>query len=1390
MNPNENNKYQQPTGKNQPQANQGVDKNSGNQKGSGSNAPDNTSGSGDSRQAKISLPTGGGAIRGIGEKFQANPVTGTASFSVPLTISEGRGGFTPQLALSYDSGSGNSAFGLGWNVGLPSITRKTDKGLPQYNDNFDSESDVFILSGAEDLVPVLDEFGRVYIQQYGNYDICTYHPRTEGLFARIERWMDKTTRISHWKTISKENITSIFGFTAQARIADPADARKVFSWLLEESHDAKGSLMRFTYKQENAENIPDSCYEKHHLPPSPTPVEGEGGGFANRYLKEVAYGNTTMFSPSSIPPFGGIEGGNFHFRLVFDYGDHSNNQINPNQTWFARSDAFSNYKAGFEIRTYRLCRRVLMFHSFEELGTNPVLVRSTDLEYENTSAFSLLKKVIHNGYLGTDTDSLPPLTFAYTQAQPASSFKEVGQEMLSQLPAGVDGQNYQWADLYSEGISGILTMNNQAWYFKPNYGDKQFTTEQLPSGGGTERGIPIFASMKSEVPRPSAANNRKTSFRLNDVDSDGFPELVIQGEGINGFYTRDEEGKWQNFRNFEQYPNLNFADANLRFMDLSGDGLADIVISKGETFDIYFSEGKKGFGNYRRVHCGEEQGAAPKVVFSDPERKIFLADMSGDGLTDIVKITHQSIVYYPNMGYGKFGEMIVMSNPPLLDSLDQFDARFVNLTDVDGTGTTDLLYISKGKIRYYKNLSGNTWEEQTLPDALTVNATRQHFIQTVDLLGNGTQCVVVSSNLPAEAQTMRYWELTSGIKPFLLQEINNNMGGLTRLHYAPSTKFYMQDKFKGTPWITKLPFPVQVLEKVETIDLAGDKHFTNRYAYHHGYYDPTEREFRGFGMVEQWDTEVFTSSQVDELTSLPVYTKTWFHTGFYARRDKISRQYESEYFQGDSSAWKLPDTVLPEGLSGEGAREACRALRGSPLRVEIYSLDTPLNPPTGGMTSPLVPYTVEEKNYYLQCLQLPHAKGNEGDTFPTAGGLRGVFLKTESESLIYHYERNPADPRILHKLVLQTDKYGNPVIAAEAAYPRRTAAFNEQEKLTVCYTLTEYINKTDELSFRYIGVPFHCIQYELFNIKYTGEKLKVSDLLGLVVNSTEIDSAAIPSGIAPQKRIFSQERTLFWNDSLSNHLDWGQIAHHGLPYQQHVLEFTKGQLDAFGINFYDMHYWGYLLDGVKAYNPKEITRFNSSRFYLPVSVTDPYGNVTNMEYDTYSLFTNKIIQPLNHVTAAQYDYRILQPWKLIDPNGNSQSVRFDTLGKVTRLALGGKNGEGDTLDNPTERYEYDLHRWATAQKPVYAHVSKRESHFSASSETRWLESYTYTDGSGNEIMTKITAQDGLAWMLAETTTPNPLQGALVQDILTGTEAKSPLGDLGVSERTLNLKPEP
>ena len=96
------------------------------------------------------------------EKFAHNPVTGTGSLSIPLPLGPGRAGFTAALALAYDSGEGNGPYGLGWSVGQPSISRRTDRGLPRYLEH--EASDVLIPSGSEDLVPVVNADGTRFVE--------------------------------------------------------------------------------------------------------------------------------------------------------------------------------------------------------------------------------------------------------------------------------------------------------------------------------------------------------------------------------------------------------------------------------------------------------------------------------------------------------------------------------------------------------------------------------------------------------------------------------------------------------------------------------------------------------------------------------------------------------------------------------------------------------------------------------------------------------------------------------------------------------------------------------------------------------------------------------------------------------------------------------------------------------------------------------------------------------------------------------------------------------------------------------------------------------------------------------------------------------------------------
>src|SRR5262249_3556193 len=150
---------------------------------------------------------------------------------------------------------------------------------------------------------------------------------------------------------------------------------------------------------------------------------------------------------------------------------------------------------------------------------------------------------------------------------------------------------------------------------------------------------------------------------------------------------------------------------------------------------------------------------------------------------------------------------------------------------------SDLLYLGEDGIVVCFNRSGNSWAE---PRLLAVFPTVDNLsdVQATDLLGNGTACLVWSSPLPAEtAEPLRYVDLMGGEKPHLLCRTRNNLGAETRLRYAPSTRFYLADKFAGSPWVTRLPFPVHVVERIETFDWVGRSRFVTRYSYHHGYFD-------------------------------------------------------------------------------------------------------------------------------------------------------------------------------------------------------------------------------------------------------------------------------------------------------------------------------------------------------------------------------------------------------------------------------------------------------------------------------------------------------------------------------------------------------------------------
>jgi Salmonella virulence plasmid 65kDa B protein len=653
----------------------------------------------------ISLPKGGGAIASMGEKFDVSPATGTATLTIPISVSPGRGGIEPNISLTYDSGNGNGLFGLGWSLSLPSINRKSDKGIPRYRDSEDS--DVFTLS-AEDLVPIFkrNEGGGIVIDKTtGNpvvheefrdgYVIRKYSPRVESSFLRIERWTKSDAPgTTHWRTITSDNVTSIYGVNDNSRIYNPTiekDEQSTFSWLISETYDTRGNALIYKYKSENSEGVcRDRPQERNR---------NDQTRSSNRYIKAIKYGNKTpnrdpgsweAFSAFSLPDDGWM------FTLTFDYGDHNLEcpQVDDVGSWFARSDPFSSYRSSFEIRTYRLCRRILMFHHFaNKLGINDYLVQSTDFKYDENPANTYLTSVTRSGYLRGDGEfcyiqkSLPPLEFKYSRFPSDNELsnlklEDIDSNSLENLPYGVDGSTYRWLDLNGEGLSGVLTQQGNGWFYKRNLS----TNNKIDEVEMTT--IPKLAPLQHVYSAPSL--NSSTTF-FSDIQGDGLMELVTLDNSVRGFYSREfvmgAASGWTPFRQFKSFPNINSRDPELRFIDLTGDGLPDILVSEDQAFLWYPSLGVEGYGEGTRTAQSFDEEKGPRFVFSDPENAIYLADMSGDGLTDLLRVRNGQVCYWPNTGYGSFGAKITMNNSPWFAALLEFDQRSIQIADIDGSGT-------------------------------------------------------------------------------------------------------------------------------------------------------------------------------------------------------------------------------------------------------------------------------------------------------------------------------------------------------------------------------------------------------------------------------------------------------------------------------------------------------------------------------------------------------------------------------------------------------------------------------------------------------------------------------------------------------------------------------
>lgn len=1308
----------------------------------------------------LSVPKAGGALKGLGEKFSPDLQTGTGNFSLPIELPEGRNGLKPSLALAYSTGAGNGPFGLGWSLSVPGVSRLTAKGNPRY-----ANGDVFLLSGAEDLVPV--DSGEGWIK---------YRPRTEGLFARIAH--HQTNGTDHWEVATKDGLVSIYGSPgmapsaseedSRAVIADPANRAHVFAWRLKETRDTFGNRVVYDYVRDtDGRDV----------------VAGHAG--EQLLLKRIRYVDLPAEGPERF--FVSVE-------CVYDAPISTSDGADvprtvPEFPVQPRPDPYSDYRAGFEIRTRRRCKWVVVRTHPTADPADAIIVRAYELTYQDEmlsaadgqTAFtpSLLARIGLIGYTdqGEGVREMPPLDFGYTAFVPAMRRLTTlaGKDLPRTTLANPD---IELADLFGRGLPDIVELNGAVPRYWRNLGGGRF---DMPRG---------FEQA------PAGLRLSDHGVQLLDADGDGRPDLLVTAEPFAGYYPLDFSGRFtpRSFQRYAQAPSFNLEDPEVRLLDLTGDGVSD-VLRTGSAFECYFNDPIQGWTPNRIARIPRAGiDSFPNVSFSDPRVK--LADLCGDGMQDIAVVYQGRIDYWPNLGYGRFGARLTMAIPEGLPQ--DFDPQRVIFGDVDGDGVADLLYVGDREVRLWLNSAGNRWNAPVCIRG-TPAVNNMVSVRLVDLFGTGVPGLLWTRDASAGGQAQHFFlDFTGGQKPYLLNRMDNNLGAVTEVSYAASTESYLRDAARpATRWRTTLPFPVQVVQRLTVKDLLSQGSFTTEYRYHHGYWDGKEREFRGFGMVEQLDTRVFDAYPghgaaapaaalrallAQETFTPPVLTRTWLHQGPVDPAERgpwAETDYSAEYWPEDADSGAL--RYLPEGSASpvahregidaflrseaqkadrDAQRDALRTLRGKVLRTETFALDG----------SPLQdrPYTVTEQAYGIREVLRPQQ----------ALSRKRVFFPYQAAQRTTQWERGD-DPMSQYSFVTDYDPLGQPQRELAVACPRGWRRWDDKpsDRFLATLKLTKRAEARPDgpyLCDRVIRTRAYEIDppaeggparaaVSIADLLHADEEIAASSLIAETL--TFYDGHAFegePYGVLGPYGMAVRTESLALTEAMLDkafgaasprppYLDPAHPFEGGDPYP---LDFVAALPEHAGYTYHAPSSEGGYAGGWYVQSARSKFDFQAGRSGaaaargLLLAQRDPLGNDTQIALEDYryQLLPERVTGPTGLDTRADFDLRTLRPHTVTDSNRNETHVRYSPSGLVLAVFVRGKHGadEGDK-NEPGTRMEYAMRAFQDSRlrrpqgpyQPVYARAVRRVHHDTDPEDNgETIEVREYSDGFGRLLQTR------------------------------------------------------
>lgn len=740
----------------------------------------------------ISLPTGPGSMEGLGLSFEPQLNTGTATYSVKIIVPEGINGHEPQLALVYNSGYGNSPFGLGWSLDISYIQRMTDKGIPLYN-----YQDTFIYQG-EELVPLPDPV-------YGK----TYRLKNESGFMRIAQIGD------HWEVTDRSGVLYRFGMypdgVTPARTSRIGKAGKSFSqtfrWCLDEIIDTNGNKIEYYYI-----GFPDSpgqiyisriCYNKHgsashevhfYYEQRPDPYTDYRSGFricTSRRCTRICINSCGKLvrryvlgyrkDPSDIIYHATNQGIPLGFSLLHQIAQYDNTQLVTDAGYLPP-----------------------MRFAYTPFDPNNARVRCMSNPPPYSLGLTSTQIVDING------DGLPDIVHTspieghlYYLNQGSDTFSN-GQRFKHYPPIFLDNPGVQLADLDGDGLCDLIQKaggESGIFQFFPNL-NRFDRVDDSDIGWGDE--IPY------DYPYPPMDDVHAC---MVDLDFDKKTDFMkVTQAGVQYYFNKGQGWSESDFYLFgesilaDMGPQIQFVDGDgkrnpyIRMADMNGDRLQDIVsfILMGNQLEVSYWP-NMGWGRWDFNKNLGEGITIPSVEAED----LLLFDVNGDGLSDLVAVDNGTLFFWVNLGSSWSQGFTVSDTPTYIRG-----TTILRQADMNGNGTTDLV-----------------WENWENPEDCRIQ-----YLDFVGRIKSQLLCLIDNglgrqTSIEYRASTRYYVEARQKGNPWRMK----------------------------VPFPVPL---VSRITTTCGLDLDNDpNHHIDQYItdilYRDGFYDSAEREFRGFSFVKR-----------------------------------------------------------------------------------------------------------------------------------------------------------------------------------------------------------------------------------------------------------------------------------------------------------------------------------------------------------------------------------------------------------------------------------------------------------------------------------------------------------------------------------------------------------